>query len=312
MRAHIVVDDDLAGFYADLDRTLQSSRNSSDDNNKHILPSEKTTGKIAFAVPAVKVEKPQLNQSTDSRQGETLHLSETATDHQKRVTNIDTATRQLARKKDDSKHIFLEWQKRGMEIHVAETESAPEPPTHDELADLSIPACLLCQRQFKSIELLRRHQQLSNLHKTNYEAHLKRWSEQVAVQESFVPSEQRSEMKPQKASTFQQRLDAGYLTADEARQLYAQQQQGQSSTVTSPLKSSVGAKLMAKMGWIEGSGLGREGQGITRAIEPSTYIKGAGIGAAKPIPANQLSQTVEQKVKRWMDAQNSSRTLEQK
>ncbi len=38
-------------------------------------------------------------------------------------------------------------------------------PTDNDFADLALKACLLCQRQFKSIDDLKRHQAISELHK---------------------------------------------------------------------------------------------------------------------------------------------------
>jgi RNA-binding protein 5/10 len=50
------------------------------------------------------------------------------------------------------------------------------------------------------------------------------------------------------------------------------------STTTALPANNVGSKLLKKMGWAEGSGLGRDGGGITQPIQAKTYTKGAGIG----------------------------------
>lgn len=41
---------------------------------------------------------------------------------------------------------------------------------------------------------------------------------------------------------------------------------------------NIGSKLLRKMGWKEGEGLGKDGQGITKPVEAEGYVKGAGIG----------------------------------
>lgn len=39
--------------------------------------------------------------------------------------------------------------------------------THHQFADMNIMACLLCQRKFKTLQDLERHQELSELHKAS-------------------------------------------------------------------------------------------------------------------------------------------------
>lgn len=40
--------------------------------------------------------------------------------------------------------------------------------THHQFADMNIMACLLCQRKFKTLQDLQRHQELSELHKASW------------------------------------------------------------------------------------------------------------------------------------------------
>lgn len=52
---------------------------------------------------------------------------------------------------------------------------------------------------------------------------------------------------------------------------------------------SIGAKLMKKMGWKEGSGLGKDSKGIVEAIKAKTLDNlSAGIGAANIISADEI------------------------
>lgn len=46
-----------------------------------------------------------------------------------------------------------------------------------------------------------------------------------------------------------------------------------------------GAALLSKMGWTPGAGLGKDGAGITSALEAVSYAPGAGIGAVTAQPA---------------------------
>jgi RNA-binding protein 5/10 len=46
-----------------------------------------------------------------------------------------------------------------------------------------------------------------------------------------------------------------------------------------PERANKGAKLLAAMGWTEGTGLGAEGTGIVNPIAAGSYAEGVGIGA---------------------------------
>lgn len=46
-----------------------------------------------------------------------------------------------------------------------------------------------------------------------------------------------------------------------------------------PERPNKGAKLLAAMGWTEGSGLGAEGTGIVEPVRAESYAEGVGLGA---------------------------------
>ena len=54
-----------------------------------------------------------------------------------------------------------------------------------------------------------------------------------------------------------------------------------SSASAAPMKSKFGAKMMAKMGYVEGQGLGAEGRGRLAPIETQLRPQGIGLGAVK-------------------------------
>ncbi len=92
--------------------------------------------------------------------------------------------------------------------------------------------------------------------------------------------------------------DRGYITPEEARSLYQRQQAGQpGSELPAPLKDSIGNKMMQKMGWREGQGLGRDSSGTATAIVPETYTKGVGLGAGVAMTSEELAGSYQQKAR---------------
>lgn len=62
---------------------------------------------------------------------------------------------------------------------VASTSKQPSPPVlvsqgleYADLSDAKVPKCLLCQRQFKSVDILQRHSSQSDLHKVSLHTQL--------------------------------------------------------------------------------------------------------------------------------------------
>uniref|UniRef100_D8PWB0 G-patch domain-containing protein n=1 Tax=Schizophyllum commune (strain H4-8 / FGSC 9210) TaxID=578458 RepID=D8PWB0_SCHCM len=186
------------------------------------------------------------------------------------------------------------------------SEAAPVPaiavaPSTDEFefADTDALMCLLCGRQFKTIDVLGRHIRESELHKKN-------------AQDSRLREVARKKVAARKAK------DAGTTEggapaqpkyrdrALERRALFNQPDfpVPESSTSVAPAASStrrvtppppppppalhpgqdqsnVGNKLLKRMGWQEGTGLGVEGEGRVDPIITNIYTAGAGLGASK-------------------------------
>jgi hypothetical protein len=190
----------------------------------------------------------------------------------------------------------------------------PSMPEDDEQwTDWDRLACLLCERQFATAADLRRHQSQSELHLTNRERHITQLYEAYYAQLGVEGGEGRDgcaedesgssdgddgpeetgekQRRPKRLSRRKQRalkynqslLEQGYLPAQEARLLLQQQRQQSSAPAptesTTQLKQGVGGRLLAKMGWREGEGLGRDKSGIVTPISAETYaVRGAGLG----------------------------------
>lgn len=100
-----------------------------------------------------------------------------------------------------------------------------------------------------------------------------------------------SKRKKRELMYSQSLLEQGYLPAEEARRLLVEKQQQQQESVATPQQSSseltqgVGGRLLAKMGWQEGEGLGRDKSGIRLPVTAdsaysSSQSHGLGLGAA--------------------------------
>ncbi len=173
-------------------------------------------------------------------------------------------------------------------------------------------ACLLCQRKFKSIDTLHRHESESQLHRdnlTNAEVcrqgvtrHVEskadgssqpdhssasrapsshslpfpyrdRASERRAVFGADTPSQQSDSNKRPKVSDGPSSTPSASAMAETTPQ----------SAPEKPIDSdNVGSKLLAMMGWSQGQGLGVHRKGRTDIVETKIYKPGAGLGSSAP------------------------------
>jgi len=179
-----------------------------------------------------------------------------------------------------------------------------------EYGDLKRITCYLCSRQLKTLDQLRRHNAESDLHKKNLQDLKLRdvaKTKALAAHEAANPSAAAEE--PDTSPKYRDR-------ALERRVIYgqpdipappSQQQQtaGESSTVNLKRKfassaagppapsppplivhpgdddNNVGNKLLKKMGWAAGTGLGVSGEGRVAPIETAMFASRAGLGASK-------------------------------
>ncbi|XP_067012533.2 RNA-binding protein 5 [Anabrus simplex] len=142
-------------------------------------------------------------------------------------------------------------------------------------------ACLLCKRQFPSKESLMRHQQLSDLHKQN----LDNWYRSRGLDPS--DPEQRNNKYRDRAR--ERRLKFGVPNDPNPNPLKEKylkaREEAASISYEEPTKAGIGTdnvgnKLLQKMGWKEGQGLGKANQGRTQCIQTAPRVSTAGLGAA--------------------------------
>lgn len=146
-------------------------------------------------------------------------------------------------------------------------------------ADLDQMCCLLCRRKFKNETSLRRHEQMSDMHKANLdnEALISKATRDLKALGKEPVSSYRDRAKERRLAHNQPSKPKPHLPR---KQPQATKDSGPAAEAP-PAKPTIskGAGLLAKMGWSSGEGLGAEGGGRTAIIETTAYAPGVGLGA---------------------------------
>lgn len=146
----------------------------------------------------------------------------------------------------------------------------PAPINEKNLVDYDKLACLLCKRAFQSLDILNKHTKLSNLHKENLQKLQAANAEESAAAAYRDRAKERrlkyGEADPPPPNRARERYEK-----EMRKQTAQRQKQASSSLASTPIgESNVGNRLLQKMGWSEGQGLGKSNQGRTNIIEVST------------------------------------------
>lgn len=141
-----------------------------------------------------------------------------------------------------------------------------------DFVDFGKLTCLLCKRAFQSLDILNKHLKMSNLHKENLQK-LNLNSQNESSSGNGLAYRDRAkerrlkygEADPPPPNRSRERFEK------EMRKQTAQMQKQASSNLANvPIdQSNVGNRLLQKMGWSEGQGLGKSNQGRTNIIEVS-------------------------------------------
>jgi RNA-binding protein 5/10 len=187
---------------------------------------------------------------------------------------------------------------------VAPPEAKPTPPpvvlpeeVEFEFSDLVKIACLLCARQFKTLDQLKKHNKESELHKRNFkDANLRdvaRGKAKAAQAAAETNSAQASGPKYRDRASERRIMhnqpDVPLPEGVEDKRKQRRAAEGPTRPPTPPPppinpgkdESNVGNKLLRMMGWKEGTGLGVDGEGRVDPVQTAIYATGVGLGASK-------------------------------
>ncbi|KAG1756233.1 uncharacterized protein EDB91DRAFT_1091342 [Suillus paluster] len=174
---------------------------------------------------------------------------------------------------------------------------APSPEvveTEFEFSDTTALTCLLCARQFKSLDQLKRHNKESGLHKKNFkDANLRDIARQKAAA-TRQASDKAPEQPKYRDRASERRImhnqpdvplpdNIGSVIGKKRRHVEGPPPPPSPPPVVHPGQdeANVGNKLLKMMGWKEGFGLGTDGDGRVDPIQTNIYAQGVGLGASK-------------------------------
>lgn len=158
----------------------------------------------------------------------------------------------------------------------SESSDEDEPVNEMEFLDYAKLICNLCKRQLNSTEALTKHAQLSALHKQNLEARSKK-KKSDSQNEKIVYRDRAKERRMKYGDPDEpqpSKLKEKYLKSREMVEVPVA-----AASVAEPIGvENVGNRLLQKMGWTEGQGLGRMNQGRTTIIQAEQRNSTVGLG----------------------------------
>ncbi|KAF5365677.1 hypothetical protein D9758_003143 [Tetrapyrgos nigripes] len=194
-------------------------------------------------------------------------------------------------------------------LNVSNTEPQIQRVQQDEdefeFADINSLSCLLCARQFKSMDQLKRHNKESELHKArshhspwkNYkDANLREIARQKLQARHSGGVGNKGDQPKYRDRASERRIlfnqpDAPTIETENGFEIGKKRQaEGPpppARSATPPAlnpgedENNVGNKLLKMMGWKQGTGLGTSGEGRTEPIKTAIYAEGVGLGASK-------------------------------
>ncbi|KAL4064306.1 hypothetical protein V8B97DRAFT_1950461 [Scleroderma yunnanense] len=172
--------------------------------------------------------------------------------------------------------------------------ATPEPAELEfEYSDTAAMTCLLCARQFKSLEQLKRHNKESDLHRKNCrDTNLREIARQKVA--AIRKSQSEADLPKYRDRASERRImhNQPEMPLPENNTSVTKKKRHVEGPPPPPSppppavapskdEANVGNKLLRMMGWKDGSGLGTDGDGRVDPIQTAIYAQGVGLGASK-------------------------------
>ncbi|CEL52198.1 RNA-binding protein 5-A OS=Xenopus laevis GN=rbm5-a PE=2 SV=1 [Rhizoctonia solani AG-1 IB] len=180
---------------------------------------------------------------------------------------------------------------------VASKPAEPSTAAAEELpyGDPAAMTCLLCSRQFKTVDMLKKHSNQSDLHKTNLskpelvesaKAKVEAARQTQASANAGEKPKYRDRAAERRVALRQPDHPMPEPSQSDKKRKWAEGPPPAAPPPAPPVQpakddTNVGNKLLKKMGWSEGVGLGAGGEGRVNPVETAIYEQGVGIGASK-------------------------------
>lgn len=179
----------------------------------------------------------------------------------------------------------------GDDFLVKKVSDAQPSENDDGIIDWAKLTCLLCKRKFPSVDVLTKHKTLSELHKQN-----------------LTEFRKKNELLPQ-TNGYRDRAAERRMKFGED-EMPIRKRYEPSDSLPPPIMNApppnvvdtIGGKMLQKMGWSEGTGLGKSGQGRIAPIEAEQRPSLAGLGQKKGIYTPTPGETYRDTVKKLMIA----------
>lgn len=163
----------------------------------------------------------------------------------------------------------------------SDTEASEQRSTNFEqdLVNFEQLTCLLCKRAFQSLEILNKHLKLSNLHKENLQKYTASMGKGSGDTNNGHDSASNLLYRDRAKERRQKYVEGDPPPANKIRERFEKelkkhstqlQKKASEQLASQPIgESNLGNRMLQKMGWSEGQGLGRANQGRTNIIEVS-------------------------------------------